>query len=553
MPPRVTSTAGNAGGKADVFVMIQRDPPFTGVHRSYIPAGGIKTMRVLAVLLSAVLASACGKHEPGADINPATDQGTQTYGYGPVPNPRVTYQPAVIVVGGGPRSVRSASADGTVWIIDGSAEHAKDLVPGKVMLLTSRAAGRVMAIERQGNDLKVTLGPMQFGELVRDADFNAEVPVDVGNLMFQAIPDLPGMYRDLTVPAGTPAAANDAPDPPVRVHMAPVEVQETPGEILLRLLPIRVAAANNTNVPTGNLPQATTSAPSVSVGGFEVELSRNKSQPRDAKPGSSVKDRIGLKISHGTAGLKAGIDIGLWVSNLTFRTHTVYSNGKPDEGASSIVVDGIEGLDMDIATGIAKAIGDNKKVRIEVPIELVQQVPPAITDGIPLVFQVKFKFLFETALGGNNATLSAIGKYDFKGSMGIENGKLVTPEVTETSPIIDAISGVSLGVSAIVFTQETRVLFGLGIPATFTGPYAKFTTAVGMTKASDLSASMAPICRSSTLKFDMGAGWGIQLTVKEADALTKLLGVKGEWEVLERSATFYRKDFFKPDIKMCRL
>jgi hypothetical protein len=41
----------------------------------------------------------------------AIDEATLTYGYAPVPNHSVTYQPDVIFIEGGPHAIRSVSAD----------------------------------------------------------------------------------------------------------------------------------------------------------------------------------------------------------------------------------------------------------------------------------------------------------------------------------------------------------------------------------------------------------------------------------------------------------
>jgi hypothetical protein len=65
---------------------------------------------------------------------------------------------------------------------------------------------------------------------------------------------------------------------------------------------------------------------------------------------------------------------------------------------------------------------------------------------------------------------------------------------------------------------------------------------------------MAPRCSGTTVKLDAGVGLGIQLKASEIEALAKLLGTKAkaEWEVVQQSNTFYRKDTFAPDLPACR-
>ena len=72
------------------------------------------------------------------------------------------YHPDVVIVEGGPDAVRSVSANGLVWTIKGDAGHAGDLAPGKILFVTGRSAGRVLGVHRDGDDLVVTIGPVEL-------------------------------------------------------------------------------------------------------------------------------------------------------------------------------------------------------------------------------------------------------------------------------------------------------------------------------------------------------------------------------------------------------
>src|SRR5205823_13040523 len=74
------------------------------------------------------------------------------YGRGRTPDPRVAYQPDVVIVGGGADSVRSWSQDGLTWTIKGDAPGVDQLAPGKIMFVTSLGVGRVLAIQPSGSD-----------------------------------------------------------------------------------------------------------------------------------------------------------------------------------------------------------------------------------------------------------------------------------------------------------------------------------------------------------------------------------------------------------------
>jgi hypothetical protein len=103
-----------------------------------------------------------------------------------------TYQPDVVVVDGGPEAVRSVSADGLVWTVDGKASGLDGLDVGEVMFLTSRAAGRVAAKEPAGDDVAITLAPVQLNEIIRDGHIKVDTTIDSEAVLLQEIPGLPG-------------------------------------------------------------------------------------------------------------------------------------------------------------------------------------------------------------------------------------------------------------------------------------------------------------------------------------------------------------------------
>ena len=93
----------------------------------------------------------------------------QKYGIAPVPDDTVTYQPDVIVVGGGAEAIRSQDPNGSRWTIAGDAPHARELEPGKVFFMTGRAVGRVLDVRKAAADLIVTVGPVTLTEIIRKA------------------------------------------------------------------------------------------------------------------------------------------------------------------------------------------------------------------------------------------------------------------------------------------------------------------------------------------------------------------------------------------------
>ncbi|MGH7870568.1 MAG: hypothetical protein ACREP9_23700 [Candidatus Dormibacteraceae bacterium] len=162
-----------------------------------------RTCILLAAICLAGVITACGGGGTGTTDVTASHNKALWYGYGPVRSGPITYQPDVIIVDGGADAIRSASADGLTWTIDGHAPGASDLQPGRIMLVTSRAVGRVYKIEPVGNDIAVTVGPVALTEIVRSGHITLDQPLRIDSLMLQSIPDLPGA---LSIPGANPPA-----------------------------------------------------------------------------------------------------------------------------------------------------------------------------------------------------------------------------------------------------------------------------------------------------------------------------------------------------------
>ena len=119
-----------------------------------------------------------------------------TYGYGPVPEPGVSYQPGVVMVPAGPAAIRSATTDGLVWTLDRAAKGVGDLKVGSILLATGRAAGRVVALRDDGDSRVVTLAPVELTDIVRNGEINLKQALSPDSMEYQAVPDQPGARVD---------------------------------------------------------------------------------------------------------------------------------------------------------------------------------------------------------------------------------------------------------------------------------------------------------------------------------------------------------------------
>jgi hypothetical protein len=117
-----------------------------------------------------------------------------TYGYGADPK-GADYQPGVVVVGGGPASIRAASGNGFTWTIAKSAPGADQLKVGSVMVLTSVATGRVAAIHDDGDTRVVTLAPVDLTDVIKNGSIDVDQAVPSSAVSYQLIPTWLGRSR----------------------------------------------------------------------------------------------------------------------------------------------------------------------------------------------------------------------------------------------------------------------------------------------------------------------------------------------------------------------
>ena len=110
------------------------------------------------------------------------------FGISPEQTAGLTYQPDVVLLRSGVNAIRSLSDDGLVWTLDPRAEGIDGIQPGKVLLLSTKAAGRVLAVTRANTGVEVVLGPADITEIVREGSFSIDQPVDLTQALQMALP-----------------------------------------------------------------------------------------------------------------------------------------------------------------------------------------------------------------------------------------------------------------------------------------------------------------------------------------------------------------------------
>jgi hypothetical protein len=464
--------------------------------------------RLVAVLGAlALMISACthaGSHPSKTGSAPVTQQhhtgdrvtlsGNELH-YGPSiePDPNIVYRPDVVIIGGGADAVRSVSANGLMWTIDGSAPGADDLAAGKIMLATSLGAGRVLKVTRHGADDQVLLGPASLTDVIQDADIHSEAPIALADPLYYATPGAPGSF----------------------VGSSPGEdATHTPHNAAQRRLtasqPLEQRGATHATMASSDptLPAPTTQPTPVSLGHFRVTPFLN---------GKGLGIRIAE--SHGSGRLVGTLALRLHAPTASF---TLIIRGARIVDAS-VKLHGAASIHVDFQAAEEDSSGSFGNETLNVPVELDFPI------GGPFRLTISQSFDMALLLSGA-ASLQGHGDYSISGDLqfGVHNGQ---PAFTaNTIGVADPLDRniTSLGVASNTFNAGYAVKVGISIGVPGLNAGAWFKLRVGLTVVSDVPLSaLSSSCVSNSLSVDALYGVGYQLPEVVVDAVNLFLRVFG--------------------------
>ncbi|MET7750626.1 hypothetical protein [Micromonospora sp. NPDC005367] len=448
-----------------------------------------------SIALIVVLLLTAGACRGGSPTGPGNEdpwsEAALRYGPAPVANPDVTFQPDVVIVGGGGRAIRSVTADGLTWRIDGKAEHADDVAVGKVMFVTGRSVGRVLHLERDGGDLLVTLGPVTLTEVIRDGTF-----VKKGLRLTD-----PVLYQ-----AGDPFWAN---------------TDET---------------ATATPSPTGRFGRSVPlrAAPAVPPPGRPVQPPPTREREAQAvaanfSNGVSFNDGAEVSFYYNRDGLKLSGRAALTFKSPDANFHLNIRGGRVTR--AELEVTGGFGIRVAFEAGIQG--GQNIKAVLPIPVEAAFPIGTVV--GVPLMFTISQTLKVTTAFGAKTGTIKGSGEFSLAGSLGYgyANGAFgprVSTNVQRKSSLIDSLTGVPVGVMGLLI--EHRVKFDVGFNAFVfkAGVFFEVRTAYGATLGSALGAvgtlgSHFVECRGVGLGVWASYGIGYSILQPVVDLVNKFLNL----------------------------
>ena len=460
------------------------------------------------------------------------------FGIAPKRGPGVTYQDNIILMEHGDKAIQSFASDGLSWTFAANAPQVNEIQEGKVLFATDRCAGKVLAVQRNGNSVSVVLGPVQLNELVKEGNFAYDQPLDLNNAIAVVAPDYPGalgskaLQQEIQKPSTTSrngtrhgyqrsvsyyVVSNDGKWTPMRTVTAgdpgPLNAVYHPGPLSVTpaafqgQVPGLGGAAAPVPVPLPQLPQ----------------LNFNNLQ---AYPCALDCGGIGAKVYQEKDGVKVWVSIVFHLNH----PHLVFGASVGGGGVSANVqLFGGAGVTVtvDATTG-----GDFQSVQAN--IKELGLIPAEINVPlgglfVPLTAKLSQALDITTGFSAKTSVLHGEGSVDIDGEISASyrtgtGWDIPKPTATVKNNLAGLISGVSMGINSFVFAFDQRLMVGVGALGFAAGPYVDLLTTLTALKQSSATTFD---CRQATFAIQLGAGIGYSMPKIVASVINAVLGLFG--------------------------
>lgn len=387
------------------------------------------------------------------------------YGRAPRPDPSVTYQDDVVIVEGGADAIRAVSKEGLLWTIDARAPKAEDLAVGRIAFITDRCVGRVLHLTREGDDLKVLLGPVQLTEIFRTLDITLEdAPIDLNEVVPLPRAEFDGLADPIEEKVARHIGAAD------------------------NGYGIRPASWNS---PVQNAPVA----PGI---------------PQRLNPTFNTKTLdnargVGVELAHGGSGIRAVAQVQLRLAQPTL-----------DLGLH-IRDDGVNGwliLKNAAALHVAFDAGTNEHFTANVKwTKSAGGFSLPIGGPVPLNVTVRQHITVETIFTAKQAFFTAGGDYDINGDFGFRfsHGHFMTvlPKgITVRNSLTKNMNTIAMGPMGLTLGHRLTLVVGVGILEFTVGPTFEISTRLGAGQGASIGMVQ---CQGASLSMWIrgGIGWTI--------------------------------------------
>ena len=469
------------------------------------------------------------------------------FGIAPKRGPGVTYQDGIILMEQGDRAIRSFASDGLSWTFDANAPQVNEIQVGKVLFATDRCAGRVLAVQHNGNSVSVVLGPVQLNELVKEGNFAYDQPLDLNNAIAVVAPDYPAalgskaLQQEIKSPSTT--SRNDNPhnyQRSVSYYVVSNDGKWTPmrtvtAEGTPRLLDGTYHPGRPSITPTA----LQTSVPS--VGGLSSALGQGAGAPvpvpvpqikqltfnnLQAYPCALNCGGIGAKVYQEKDGVKVWASIVFHLNSPHIVFHASVSGNGVNANLQLFGGAGVT-ITVDAATGndFASIQGNIKELGI-IPAEINVPIGGLF---VPLTAKLSQALDITSGFSAKNSVIHGEGSLDLDGSIEAwytagSGWRIDKPTATLKNNLAGLISGESVGINSFVFAFSQRLMVGVGGFGFAAGPYVDLLTTLTTLKQS--STTWAD-CRQATFAMSRGAGIGYSMPKIVANVINAVLGLFG--------------------------
>lgn len=479
----------------------------------------------------------------GATVGHAGDPHSLTktelqFGRAPQPAPGLTYQDGIVLMEHGDQAIRGVGSDGLTWIINANAPHANEIQIDKVIFATERCVGKVLDVQRTGDELKVLLGPVQITDVIKQGHFVYNQPIDLDNAIAVSAPDYPGApnsdaFQKMNA-SGQTSSLRDRPKveysivtpsgewkpmrtvsqsgqaqlvqaswhPPHFGRRVPMPASLRRPNMLRGTRPLLQAGNYFPNWP--NIPQA----PLPVIGGVPpVKLPNMLMEPCFKSCGG-----LGLHLYTEKGGIKADLRAILYMPKPSLTFNLDVSPGYVK--TAGIQLSGGAGFTVIFTAGADQNFQTNMHQFGQVPLEIDF---PIFGLGVPLSIKLIDTFKLDTGFSAKTSVLRAQADYLAGGTLTVgysdKHWGAYGMKMDIKHNLADSVSGVSVGMNSLVFGVNQTVMIGLGAFGFSVGPYVSLVST--LTALDQSSVALRP-CAQGTFNMSVyaGIGWSIPKVVQ---------------------------------------
>jgi hypothetical protein len=494
------------------------------------------------------------------------------FGIAPRRGPGVEYQDDIILMEHGDQAIHSFASNGLSWTFDANAPQVNQFQVGKIVFATGRAVGRVVALERHGDEVSAILGPVQLTDLVKRGKFSYHQPLDLSQAIAYAAPDYPGAVNStlLQAAASTAKSAASGAQSSLRRgsgtwHVAHYYVvsdtgkwtplktmsgSSTPHFVKTRLLRSHFDPTQGGDIPAVRHNGDTDEIGALTPAQFNLPSLPSPYVPYPGRLGQFAPSPIpfpfpnlpmldfnhvqatpcmdcgglGIRMYQEDRGVKVNIEVVFHLDHPYVSFDAEILNGSI---AATLQLKGGAGVTVKFDAGSTSEFQGNINEIGMVPVDIT--VPIGMV--LPLSINLGQSIDLESAFSAKISTLHGEGGIALDGAITADYQKgwhIYKPQASVKQDLASLVNGVSVGINSLVFAVNQRLLIGVGTLGFTTGPYVSLISSMTSLKGSSIGTGMllsgTPICTQGTFDMSLGAGIGYSMPKVVAAVINTILG-----------------------------